>query len=210
MSDVNKMFAGRLRAIMREMGDRVAALSNKTGIAPSSISNYRMGTRECGIQNLAILSETLSVSPAYLIGLEGEEEASQNMSVDPRIASAEALWNSIPISPLFPDLLAACEKYQKDHTEAVEQKAKLSAAICYDDDNRVSEERLSEILSGVDRYGVKKSKVKQEEDLREIAGLVTRILETAAKVSDSELYDRKLREYRDDIEATIQAECVAG
>ena len=63
-------FKNRLNHAMKLRSIKAAELSRRTGISESTISQYRSGYAEPKRKKLGILADALSVSPAWLMGLD--------------------------------------------------------------------------------------------------------------------------------------------
>jgi transcriptional regulator with XRE-family HTH domain len=63
-------FKDRLNFAMKLRNIKAAELSRRTGISESTISQYRSGYAEPKRKKLGILADALSVSPAWLMGLD--------------------------------------------------------------------------------------------------------------------------------------------
>ena len=199
MSKLEVKFAQRLCDLMAESQLTVKQICQKSNISPSTLSNYRSGTRECGIKNLAALAACFGTSTDYLLGLK---DNAHEMYLDS--SDSSKIWQDLLKSKRIPELMEACLKYQKDHRRAIEQKAEINAVTCFEDDNRLPESQLAEILPCLDRDEIKKSRTIQEEDLREAASLFIHVLEEVVKSTDSDYYSEQFDNFYDSIEEAIQ------
>ncbi len=81
------IFQERLNAIMEEKQISQTELSRRTGITKASISQYVNGIYEAKQNNLFLLAQALGCSPAYLMGIDAP-----NLATEPaRLPDAEAI-----------------------------------------------------------------------------------------------------------------------
>lgn len=66
-------FSKRLKTAMKQNGISQSDLSYKTGIAPSSISDWLYGRYEPKQDKIYILASALNVKPSYLLGFTPDE-----------------------------------------------------------------------------------------------------------------------------------------
>lgn len=70
MKAKNSTFANRLNSLLSELNMTKAELSRRTGIQPSSISDWCNGLYEAKQDKVDLLSNVLGVDPAYLMGFD--------------------------------------------------------------------------------------------------------------------------------------------
>ena len=71
-------FSKRLKTAMKQNGISQSDLSFKTGIAPSSISDWLYGRYEPKQDKVFLLASALNVKPSYLLGFTPDEVPSDN------------------------------------------------------------------------------------------------------------------------------------
>ncbi|MGM9774492.1 MAG: helix-turn-helix domain-containing protein, partial [Candidatus Egerieousia sp.] len=156
---------------MKSSKSSLAQLSNKTGIAASTISNYRRGTRECGINNLALLARYLNVSADYLLGLDNDLEENFTAST-----SDCSLLDEIQSSRDFSNLVQAYEEYQNDHRIALRLKAQAMALSYYEDDARIPPDELQKILPAWNPDELKQAQKRESIQLGKVKMVLNKIL----------------------------------
>lgn len=101
-------FANRLNTAMRIKNIKATELSEKTGIAKSSLSEYINGKYEAKQDGVYLLANALNVSEAWLMGLDVPME---------RASTSDKLGNPIVIIPLLGTVKAGYDYMAQENWE---------------------------------------------------------------------------------------------
>jgi len=100
MKDLIDTFSNRLNTAMKIRNIRATELSEKTGIAKSSLSEYINGKYEAKQDGVYLLAKALDVSEAWLMGLNVPMERIEYVTAEEWTQSTENTLKKIGAVPL--------------------------------------------------------------------------------------------------------------
>lgn len=228
--DTREIFANRLNLAIEESGLLAKQICTACGIAPSSLSNYRKGLRECGIDSLVAIANCLNVSPDYLLGYSdapydgnqnkllsqclGLDESSidtlrtmkaDDNSSDSSVSATTAISTIISYKD-YSKLANAYAEYFANVETTSEIKAERNAESSFRDDERVPPDTLSDILSNNIEYdsNLDECMDKQKKSLKNALFLLRRILLECGYARGKAIYEERYDSLCDAIDSDIQ------